>query len=345
MKTDITVIVPIYNVEKYIRKCMDSLLRQTFKNFEVWAVDDGSPDNSKEIVKEYAKKDSRFKLILKENGGYGSVLEYGVQKINTKYFLVCDPDDWLEDTALEKLYNFAESKDLDIAVGDKYNIYLETGNKKNIKSFQPVLNIEPEKVYTDKADVQKFAFGEVSPHAKLYKTEIARNIQFPHKVSYTDTILYVMSIANAHRVAYLNTPLANYLIDRPGNTMTAQTEAKLRNTIAVWNSMYKQLTNGFDEKEITALIYFLYLESKIVLKTESDLPTKNYSNKYSDDVLEIIKKLQPYKSVLSKYVNNKIEPYNTNSFGGRVFFRGFMSSVLAKIFIKQYVKIERKAEK
>ena len=67
MKTDITVIVPIYNVEKYIRKCMDSLLRQTFKNFEVWAVDDGSPDNSKEIVKEYAKKDSRFKLILKEN--------------------------------------------------------------------------------------------------------------------------------------------------------------------------------------------------------------------------------------------------------------------------------------
>lgn len=343
MKADITVIVPIYNVEKYIKKCMDSLVNQTYKNFEVWAIDDGSPDDSKKIVDQYTKKDPRFKLILKENGGYGSVLEYGVQKINTKYFLVCDPDDWLETTALEELHEIAEKEDLDITVGDKYNIYLENRSKKNIKSFQPVLGIEPRQVYTDKSDIQKFAFGEVSPHAKLYKTEITRNIKFPHKVSYTDTILYVMAVANAHKIAYLDKPLANYLIDRPGNTMTAQTEAKLKNTIVVWDSMYEQLREQFNQQKAEALIYFLYLEAKIILKTEANLPSKGYKNKYSDDVIRIMRTLQPYKEILSKYVNNKVEPYDTNSLGGRLFFKGFMSSSLMNLFMKQYVKIERKS--
>ena len=71
MKPDITVIVPMYNVEKYVSKCLKSLLNQTYKNFEIWAVDDGSPDNSKEIVKKFADEDPRIKLIVKKNGGYG----------------------------------------------------------------------------------------------------------------------------------------------------------------------------------------------------------------------------------------------------------------------------------
>ncbi|ADZ07968.1 glycosyltransferase-like protein [Lactobacillus amylovorus] len=343
MKPDITIIVPIYNVEKYVAKCMDSLLRQTYKNFEVWAIDDGSPDNSKKIVEQYVKKDSRFRSILKENGGYGSVLEYGIQNINTKYFLVCDPDDWLEDTALEDLHNLAETNNLDIIVGDKYNIYTEKNSKKYVKSFQPLLKIRPRTVYHKREEIQRFAFGEVSPHAKLYKTKVAKNIEFPHKVSYTDTILYIMSIANASRVAYLNKPLANYLIDRPGNTMTAQTEAKIRNTIIIWNSMYKQLTTRFKVNDISSLIYFLYLEVKIILKTESKLPSKNYKDKSSEKVLKIVKTLQLYKNILSKYVNNKIPPYDTNSIIGRIFFKGFMNSKLYRQFVKMYIKIERKS--
>lgn len=343
MKPDITIIVPIYNVEKYVAKCMDSLLRQTYKNFEVWAIDDGSPDNSKKIVEQYVKKDSRFRSILKENGGYGSVLEYGIQNINTKYFLVCDPDDWLEDTALEDLHNLAEANNLDITVGDKYNIYTEKNSKKYVKSFQPLLKIRPRTVYHKREEIQRFAFGEVSPHAKLYKTKVAKNIEFPHKVSYTDTILYIMSIANASRVAYLNKPLANYLIDRPGNTMTAQTEAKIRNTIIIWNSMYKQLTTRFKVNDISSLIYFLYLEVKIILKTESKLPSKNYKDKSSEKVLKIVKTLQLYKNILSKYVNNKIPPYDTNSIIGRIFFKGFMNSKLYRQFVKMYIKIERKS--
>ena len=82
----VSIIVPIYNVEKYVEKCLQSLLRQTFKDIEIWAISDGSPDNSIEIIKKYSKKDKRIKCVEKENGGYGSVLEYAIKKINTEYF-------------------------------------------------------------------------------------------------------------------------------------------------------------------------------------------------------------------------------------------------------------------
>ena len=158
MNPDITVIVPIYNVEKYIRKCLGSLKRQTYKNFEVWAIDDGSPDNSKKIVQEYADKDPRFKSILKENGGYGSVLEYGIKNTKTKYFLVCDPDDWLTDDALEKLHNFAENSNLDVTVGDKYNIYSEDNKKVYIPSFKKELNVKPRVAYDTAEKKDRFIF-------------------------------------------------------------------------------------------------------------------------------------------------------------------------------------------
>ena len=92
-RSKVTIIVPIYNVEKYVSKCLDSLINQTMDEIEVFAIIDGSPDNSIDIVKKYASMDSRIKCFDKENGGYGSVLEYALDKIETEYFLICDPDD------------------------------------------------------------------------------------------------------------------------------------------------------------------------------------------------------------------------------------------------------------
>ena len=115
-KADVTIIVPIYNVEKYVEKCIRSLLSQTFKNIQILAVDDGSPDNSKDIIRKLSKKDDRVKLVVKENGGYGSVLQYAIKNIQTEYFIVCDPDDWLRKDAVEKLYNFSRFTTLILTV-------------------------------------------------------------------------------------------------------------------------------------------------------------------------------------------------------------------------------------
>ena len=125
----VTIVVPIYNVEKYLPKCLDSLISQTFKDIEIWAISDGSPDNSVKIIKEYEKKDKRVKCIEKENGGYGSVLEYAIKNIKTKYFLICDPDDWISEDAIEVLYGAAEDNKLDFVRAAYYDVYSDNNEK------------------------------------------------------------------------------------------------------------------------------------------------------------------------------------------------------------------------
>lgn len=93
---EISIIIPVYKVENYLRTCLDSILRQTFNDFEVILVDDGSPDNSGKICDKYQSKDTRFKVIHKSNGGVGSARNVGLEKAEGKYIYFCDPDDYIE---------------------------------------------------------------------------------------------------------------------------------------------------------------------------------------------------------------------------------------------------------
>ena len=100
----VTIIVPIYNVEEYVAKCLDSLLRQTYSDYVIYAVNDGSPKNEQPIIDRYAAAyPEKVVAIRKENGGSGSVLEMAIARLDSEYFLVCDPDDYLADDALETL--------------------------------------------------------------------------------------------------------------------------------------------------------------------------------------------------------------------------------------------------
>lgn len=330
MKTDITVIVPMYNVEKYVSKCLKSLLNQTYKNFEVWAVDDGSPDNSKEIVKEFADKDSRIKLIVKENGGYGSVLEYCIQRISTKYFLICDPDDWLREDALATLYSLASKNDLDLVVGDKYNVYIDSNNREYKKSVPDRINIVPNTVYKDKKYIQLFSFLDVSPHAKLYKTSLAKKITFPHKVSYTDFVLYMVFLSHVNKIMYINKPLAFYLLDRPGNTATDIQPKVVDDHIVVWDSVYKQLNGSY-----SILMFRLFEQLKFILKVYKKISYQKHSKIQLKKIQKSIQKLQAYK----KQMEPISSVLSTNI--GRIMYYGFMNHYLDKITIKIYLSLNR----
>ena len=109
MKKDITIIVPIYNSEKYLKKCIDSLVNQTKKELEIILINDGSTDNSEKIIKEY--KDDRIKYIKNENQGIGITRNEGIAKAQGKYLMFIDSDDYLEKNTCELLFNKAE-KDL-----------------------------------------------------------------------------------------------------------------------------------------------------------------------------------------------------------------------------------------
>ena len=124
MENKISIIVPVYNVEKYIGKCLDSLVKQDYSNYDILVVNDGSPFNEQAIIDEYVKKyPSIIKSIVKENGGYGSVLQLAFNKSDADYILVCDPDDYLADDALSTLISYQKKDDVDLVVGAKNLVY------------------------------------------------------------------------------------------------------------------------------------------------------------------------------------------------------------------------------
>lgn len=116
----ISVIVPVYNVEKFLPRCLDSLLAQTFPDFELLLIDDGSKDGSGEICDKYALKDNRIRVFHKENGGVASARQLGVDEARGEYSIHADGDDWVEPDMLQCFYNKAKETNADIIIADYY---------------------------------------------------------------------------------------------------------------------------------------------------------------------------------------------------------------------------------
>lgn len=166
----VAIIVPVYNVEKYLRKCLDSLINQTLKDIEIICINDGSTDKSLEILKEYKNRDSRIILLNPKNSGQSVARNRGIEIAKGEYLGFVDPDDWIDLDYYEKLYNAASTNDTDIAVG---GIIRVTGIKK--KKF---LNFEKETL-TDNTKL-KFELCDVPEKSyiwnKIYKTQKLKEI-------------------------------------------------------------------------------------------------------------------------------------------------------------------------
>lgn len=128
----ISISVPVYNAEKYLRQCLDSLVNQTLQDIEIVIVNDGSTDSSETICREYAEKDSRIVLICKENGGSASARLVALQASKGKFFCACDADDWVEPDMYEKLYEKAIETDADVVMCDYYSEYGNGQSKTSI---------------------------------------------------------------------------------------------------------------------------------------------------------------------------------------------------------------------
>lgn len=323
----VSIIVPIYNVEKYLSKCLESLINQTFKEIEILAISDGSPDNSVEIIKKYCKKDKRVKCIEKENGGYGSVLEYAIKNITSEYFLVCDPDDWLDENAIEILYSKAKESSLDIVVGSKYLVYNDNNEMVYDDSKFYNCHVKSNEVYTK---IDEFYYLQPSPHSKLYKTKICKNIKFPKKVSFTDYLLYLLALSNSKRVMYIDDALSYYLVDRPGNSMTDTKPKVFEDHNQVLLSLMGQIKSTYN-KTIYSRIFFQFRNVLIFLNTTASLETKKI---YKEKYLELLKKLIPYKKEILKY-------YPDLSLKCRIFFNFMLSKNTYKYFFNRVLKIEK----
>lgn len=239
----VTIIVPIYNVEKYLRNCFESLLQQTSDDYVVLAVNDGSPDGCDGIIAEYVKNHpDKIKGIRKKNGGYGSVLQIAIRETKTPYFMICDPDDTLEPDAVQTLLSMAKMSNADITVGAKTLIYEDSPVREYDASYnKDFTTLKKDTVYDVQApESDGLWFINPSPHAKLYRTASARDIVFPEHVGYTDNMLFYLSLLKAQKLIYTDQPLAQYLINRKGNSMGDVSAAAMNGEILVFKSILSQ---------------------------------------------------------------------------------------------------------
>lgn len=216
----VSIIVPVYNVEKYLRKCLDSLINQTLKDIEIICINDGSTDKSLEILEEYKNRDSRIILLNQENSGQSIARNNGIKKATGEYLGFVDPDDWVDLDYYEKLYNAASTNDTDIAVG---GIIRVTGIKK--KKF---LNFEKETL-TDNTNL-KFELCDVPEKSyvwnKIYKTEKMKEIglEFEKGIFYEDCIFTPQALFYLGEI--VTVPNIYYYYLRRGNSTVKQRSEK-----------------------------------------------------------------------------------------------------------------------
>lgn len=180
----ISVIVPVYNVEKYLPECIESINAQTYKNIEVLLIDDGSTDSSGQICDKVAKGNTCFKVFHKQNGGLSDARNFGIEKASGKWLTFVDSDDYISKDCIEYLLNLAITTDSKIAAGAHTTFY-ESGNR-----FYKGFEENSVKVLSEKEALNHILLDDyldLSAWAKLYAVELFEDIRFPKTVSFEDT--------------------------------------------------------------------------------------------------------------------------------------------------------------
>ena len=226
MNEKITVIVPVYNVEHYLDKCLDSLINQTYKNLEIIVINDGSTDNSGIICQEYAQKDNRIIYIEKENGGQSEARNMGLDLMTGSYVTFVDSDDWVEPNYVEVLHKKLLEYCADIAVGNYYSYNEQEG----IFYFHIFGNSYYEKVYDNVSIFENFYesehmknFALICVGGKLYKADLFRGLRFEVGKLGEDGYLNQKIYLLAEKTIYLNAGLYAYR-QREGSSSRSWTE-------------------------------------------------------------------------------------------------------------------------
>lgn len=227
----ISVIIPVYNVEPYLNLCIDSVLRQTYRNIEIILINDGSTDNSGMICDSYAKKHANIRVVHQENGGLSDARNKGIELAKGKYLFFLDSDDWLDENCLATLHRLLKDNDCEIAAGN----YIETDSE------QEKINISESKyhVYTNAEALEALSAAYyaqlVIACAKLYHHRLFDDIRFPYGRLHEDEFTTYKLLYKARKTV-LTTSFVLYYRQREGSIMKSEFTQKRRMDIldAFW---------------------------------------------------------------------------------------------------------------
>ena len=255
----LSIIVPVYKVEQYIHKCVDSILNQSFTDFELILIDDGSPDNCGAICDDYAQKDERIRVIHKENGGLSDARNFGIDASQGEIIGFVDSDDYLDKDMYNQMITYLEENDCDVVCCDTYIV---RGDK---KKFKP--RYKENKIFRNEQAINEILNGNLDNAAwnKIYKRSVIKDIRYPKGRIYEDVATTYKFIFNAGKVGYMSKPFYNY-IKRKGSIVASGFNSKSRYDCFLG---YKERLNFAKEKNLKCIndCELLTLETALAVLT------------------------------------------------------------------------------
>lgn len=246
----ISIIIPVYNSEKYIEKCILSILNQDYKNIEVIAVDDGSSDNSLDVLNRLAKNDARIKIYSKENGGVSSARNLAIEKANGAFISFVDSDDYLPENVISTLYSYV-SDDVDLISGSYVNIKLK---KEYLRHNSQT--IYPAQKYTSFLEYEHTNWG---PCGKLYRKSIIdeNNILFPIGVHYGEDHIFNLKYTKYAKNSFVITDKVVYCYNnRLRDNLCSRAFKDMANAE---KALFEAVLDFFENESISAETYNTYL--------------------------------------------------------------------------------------
>lgn len=224
----VSIILPIYNVAQYLRECMESVTRQTLKEIEIICVNDGSTDDSLDIIQEYAEKDKRIIVITGPNGGYGKAMNKGLECAKGEYIGIVEPDDYIALTMYEDLYEKAKQNDADIVKADFYRFAREeNGNMRLIYNHLSDELSDYNRIICPIDEQRSYKFI-MNTWSGIYRRSFIEKYNIRHNetpgASYQDNGFWFQTFTFASRVLFVNTPYYRNRRDNPGSSMYNRTK-------------------------------------------------------------------------------------------------------------------------
>lgn len=270
-KALISIIIPVYKVEKYLEKCIQSVINQTYENLQIILVDDGSPDNCGKICDEYAQKDHRIEVIHKSNGGLSDARNKGLEIAKGEYIGFIDSDDYIESDMYEVLYNLLKQYNADVSICNFYTVSqgkIAIKNAENgIKEYNRIEILK--EVLLDN-NIQSYAWN------KLYKKELFDEIKYPVGKKYEDigTTFYLLEKCN--KVVVTEKP-EYYYINRQDSIVNNVTETTITDYIELIMQRYDYIEENIKELSSYNKDYL----KKILKTAEQDIKNLNEVGDYT----------------------------------------------------------------
>lgn len=310
-RAKVSIVLPVYNVADYLKECIQSILNQTFKEYELILVDDGSTDGSEIMCDQYKKKDERIVVVHQKNGGLSAARNTGMNYAKAEYITFIDSDDFVGPQYIELLYESVIKNDADISICD----YKEVSQNATIGSIDYCEKDNIKELSLDKEETIKQVYKtdyhgiEFVSWAKIYKLDLfkSNDIYFPegrlHEDAFTTYKLFYIS----KKITYIDIPLYFYRI-RSGSIMTSEFSEKRLDMICATREEY-QFFKKNDNYELMRLAFFDHLHKvKLILKMiyNSSGNKRKISNKVCKDLNKDLEECKNYISIpFVKYVYYK----------------------------------------